>query len=142
MPAWELQDEGRRSCGSFLTPCAMIRNMELDSAAQSLIAITWISVIITAITSAAISATLAKHKGYNQSSGCVFGFLFGIFALLYYIGVPDLVQRIKNIDANDLLEEIRDELGRIRELINHQTAIMHHEYESKRKSNESESSDK
>lgn len=53
--------------------------------------------IVAAVASAAICAglseSLAKHKGHDSRLAALVGFAFGIFGLLWAVGLPDLYQR-------------------------------------------------
>jgi hypothetical protein len=53
--------------------------------------------IVVVVASAAIcgglSESLAKHKGHDSRLAALVGFAFGIFGLLWAVGLPDLYQR-------------------------------------------------
>lgn len=65
-----------------------------------------LTAIFNGLVCAGFCSELAKHKGHNTGNAVVLGFLFGLFALLTYVGLPDLKQRQVINRLNDQLERI------------------------------------
>jgi hypothetical protein len=108
----------------------------LTSLTQTITIASWIIAIIGGLLCAVFAASLAKQKGYNQNDGCVFGFLFGIPALLYYIGLPDQKARVKRIDIRDSIDELRAELQELRSEIRRFSSVVEGEFLTKRQKEE------
>jgi hypothetical protein len=62
---------------------------ELQSYSGLLVPIAVVCFLVLPFTIGCFCAQLAHHKGYGSFAGWVSGFLFGIFALIYYAGLPD-----------------------------------------------------
>jgi hypothetical protein len=66
--------------------------MELREAIDANAGQLFFGCLMLAVVCAFMCTALARHKGYKGTPGLV-GFLFGIFALIYYAGLPDFMAR-------------------------------------------------
>lgn len=71
--------------------------MQFSSDPSDLMAMMFVPLLLGNLVLACFSGSLAQSKGYgNGCLGLVLGLLFGVLALLYYIGMPDLARTRKD----------------------------------------------
>ena len=81
--------------------------------------------VISWIACAYFSAQVAYEKGYNTINWCIFGFLFGFFALVAAADLPDkklrkyirkIGEKQKAIDPADALDDFSEEQKEINKI--------------------------